>query len=357
MLLCYKTIRSGLVVFHVLLLMKMAYSLDDKLLKDFSLDVSCKGLQNQPGFGAELVRVCVIYKSDKKCSNDEEDTSKTDSSDESDDLFLAFIKLMGQGICQNKKATFFKFLNETEPFFESGPPSRILNEDDKVIGLASSKMIVPGPSQSEILNEDEDDDMRATMDRLRIGVAVGTILGFVFGVLITGVSLLLYTKKMNRHGNSRNTSQIDTQRKSQEIGERADDKYDHVNYTYCDVNDEICQRPTELSSKSQTSEISHKYHDCNLNTYNHLNESNNAIRREEYDHVRDACADTIPPSNGEYRMLEPANSNQEVGVLPIEKQTDDILSKPRNDNYFELENVKCQASEPDAYFVLEKDSK
>lgn len=117
-----------------------------------------------------------------------------------------------------------------------------------------------------------------------------------------------------------------------------------------------CQRPIEPSSKSQNSEESHKYQDCNLNTYNPLNESNsnNAIRHEEYDHIRDARADSLP-SDGEYRMLEPANSKQEVGILPIEKPTCD-MSKPSDDNYFELENVKCQATNPDAYFVLEKDS-
>lgn len=198
--------------------------------------------------------------------------------------------------------------------------------------------------------------MRATIDRLRVGVAVGTILGFVAGVMVTGLLILLYTKKMHRLKNSRYSSQVDTQRKTQLHGEKAEYQYDNAHYTYCDVNDEICQRPIEPSSKSQNSEESHKYQDCNLNTYNHLNESNsnNAIRHEEYDHIRDARADSLP-SDGEYRMLEPANSKQEVGILPLEKPTCD-MSKPSDDNYFELENVKCQATNPDAYFVLEKDS-
>lgn len=240
---------------------------------------------------------------------------------------------------ETKKPAIINFFNETKPLFG--------------LGIISAQEETPDQEALKLSDEIEDDDMQATIDRLRVGVAVGTILGFVSGVLVTGLLILLYTKKMHRLKNSRYSSQVDTQRKTQLHGDKAEYKYDNAHYTYCDVNDDICQRPIEPSSKSQNSEESHKYQDCNLNTYNHLNESNsnNAIRHEEYDHIRDARADSLP-SDGEYRMLEPANSKQEVGILPLEKPTCD-MSKPSDDK---LENVKCQATNPDAYFVLEKDS-
>lgn len=332
---CHKTIRLGLAVLYTVILRNMVHSqsLNTKLFKDFSLEIICTGNKGQPGFQATFVQVCVKDRSKSHCSNDDE------SKEDSDDLFHVFVELISREICQNKTPAIIKFFNETKPLF--------------VDGGTISDTIVQDLSQP---TKAEDDDMRATIDRLRVGVAVGTILGFVAGVMVTGLLILLYTKKMHRLKNSRYSSQVDTQRKTQLHGEKAEYKYDNAHYTYCDVNDEICQRPIEPSSKSQNSEESHKYQDCNLNTYNHLNESNsnNAIRHEEYDHIRDARADSLP-SDGEYRMLEPANSKQEVGILPLEKPTCD-MSKPSDDNYFELENVKCQATNPDAYFVLEKDS-
>lgn len=336
---CHKTIRLGLAVLYTVILRNMVHSqsLNTKLFKDFSLEINCAGNKGQPGFQATFVQVCVKDRSKSHCSNDDEDSSDDDSNEDSDDLFHVFVKLIGREICQNKTPAIIQFFNETKPLFVN-------------VGTISD-MRVPGlPTKAE------DDDMRATIDRLRVGVAVGTILGFVAGVMVTGLLILLYTKKMQRLKNSSYSSQVDTQRKTQLHGEKAEYQYDNAHYTYCDVNDEICQRPIEPSSKSQNSEESHKYQDCNLNTYNHLNESNsnNAIRHEEYDHIRNARADSLP-SDGEYRMLEPANSKQEVGILPIEKPTCD-MSKPSDDNYFELENVKCQATNPDAYFVLEKDS-
>lgn len=338
---CHKTIRLGLVVLYTVILRNMVHSqsLNTKLFKDFSLEIHCTGNKGQPGYQATFVQVCVKDRSKSHCSNDDEDSSDDDSKEDSDDLFHVFVELISREICQNKTPAIIKFFNETKPLF--------------VDGGTISDTIVQDLSQP---TKAEDDDMRATIDRLRVGVAVGTILGFVAGVMVTGLLILLYTKKMHRLKNSRYSSQVDTQRKTQLHGEKAEYKYDNAHYTYCDVNDEICQRPIEPSSKSQNSEESHKYQDCNLNTYNHLNESNsnNAIRHKEYDHIRDARADSLP-SDGEYRMLEPANSKQEVGILPLEKPTCD-MSKPSDDNYFELENVKCQATNPDAYFVLEKDS-
>lgn len=317
-------------------------SLNTKLFKDFSLEINCAGNKGQPGFQATFVQVCVKDRSKSHCSNDDEDSPDDESKEDSDDLFHVFVELIGREICRNKKPAIINFFNETKPLFG--------------LGIISAQEETPDQEALKLSDEIEDDDMRATIDRLRVGVAVGTILGFVAGVMVTGLLILLYTKKMQRLKNSRYSSQVDTQRKTQLQGEKAEYQYDNAHYTYCDVNDEICQRPIEPSSKSQNSEESHKYQDSNLNTYNHLNESNsnNAIRHEEYDHIRDARADSLP-SDGEYRMLEPANSKQEVGILPLEKPTCD-MSKPSDDNYFELENVKCQATNPDAYFVLEKDS-
>lgn len=339
--------------------------------QDFSLNITCTGNRDQPGVSAKLVQVCVYYRSESDCSNDEECISKNDSGDDSCDLFQTFVELIGREICLNKKPTIFNFLNETKPFFENRRTSSDMIEpepdpdqseltiptDTDGKGVFSSQEKTPDQRALERSKESEDDDMRATIDRLRVGVVVGTILGFVFGVLVTGLLILLYTKKVHRLRNSRSSPQIDTHRKTQENLEKTDDKYDNANYTYCDVNDEICQRPTESSSKSQNSEESHKYQDFNLNTYNHLNENDSriAITNQQYDHIREASAESVP-SDGEYRMLEPANSKQEVGILPIEKPASD-MSKPSDNNYFELENVKCQATNPDAYFVLEKDSK
>lgn len=345
----------------------MVHSQYTKLFQDFSLDIICTGNKGRPGFSARLVQVCVKDGSKSHCIDDDEDISGNNSEDDSDYLFQAFVESIGWEICLNKTTAIIKFLNETKPLFENrGTSSDIIVPDPSQPTKAEGLGIVPAhenaPDQQglKLFNESEgillDDDMQATIDRLRVGVAVGTILGFVSGVLVTGLLILLYTKKMHRLKNSRYSSQVDTQRNTQLHGDKAEYKYDNAHYTYCDVNNEICQRPIEPSSKSQNSEESHKYQDCNLNTYNHLNESNSniAIRHEEYDHIRDARADSLP-SDGEYRMLEPANSKQEVGTLPLEKPTCD-MSKPSDDNYFELENVKCQATNPDAYFVLEKDS-
>lgn len=336
---CHKTIRLGLVVLYTLILRNMVHS---QSFQEFSLEINCTGNKGQPGFPATLVQVCVKERSKSHCSNDDEDSPDDESKEDSDDLFHVFVELISREICRNKKPAIINFFNETKPLFG--------------LGIISAQEETPDQEALKLSDEIEDDDMRTTIDRLRVGVAVGTILGFVSGVLVTGLLILLYTKKMHRLRNLRYSSQVDTQRKTQLHGEKAEYQYDNAHYTYCDVNDEICQRPIEPSSKSQNSEESHKYQDCNLNTYNHLNESNsnNAIRHEEYDHIRNARADSLP-SDGEYRMLEPANSEQEVGILPLEKPTCD-MSKPSDDNYFELENVKCQATNPDAYFVLEKDS-
>lgn len=313
------------------------------------------------------MQVCVNDGSELDCSNDKEDISENDSDDDSGDLFQTFVKLIGREICLNKTSVILKFVNEIKPLFVNRRPSSnmiqpeileltISTDTDGKEGISSQEK-TQDQRALERSKESEDDDMRATIDRLRVGVVVGTILGFVFGVLVTGLLMLLYTKKVHRLRNSRSSPQIDTHRKTQENLEKTDDKYDNANYTYCDVNDESCQRPTESSSKSQNSEESHKYQDFNLNTYNHLNENDSriTITNQQYDHIREASAESVP-SDGEYRMLEPANSKQEVGILPIEKPASD-MSKPSDNNYFELENVKCQATNPDAYFVLEKDSK
>nr|XP_022301909.1 uncharacterized protein LOC111109932 isoform X2 [Crassostrea virginica] len=338
-------------------------------LGQFSLNVTCIAPKASPGFGAIVheFQICLNRSSSLIECSEPETVPDMDVKMDFEDLSMKLVVLMGQEICKSDSVFHPLKINRfymntatrdvTDARRDVTDARRDVTDARKdVTDVTDARRDVTDANGDVIdarqelqISNNEEDDLQNTVGRLRVGVALGTVLGFLGGVLTTGVIITVCTKKVLKQKIQRNSSQ---EIQTGEHGEPEEGKYDIVNYAYCDINSESYHRSTEHSSANRmySGTSLHKYQDGNRNAYSHANHS---ILNAEYDHIQNECADEHL-SSGEYKVLEFCGSEQEIGIVPTEKPNEDT-NKTSENSYFELENIKSSNSDTGAYFVLQKE--
>ncbi|XP_062599970.1 uncharacterized protein LOC134261559 [Saccostrea cucullata] len=233
---------------------------------------------------------------------------------------------MAREVCQKDETTILERLNVNRTFIDE-PFSRHL------INSTSSVPVEKENQQESLINS------------LKLGIALGTIFGFLFGV-IASCGIFGIFRKFQRNIQERNPP--NTAPKATILGDKdikTGQQNDHSsNYMYCDIEDAKYYIPKEMTCTGSSESGASYSHDCPPFTYNHLNEKNEGEVSAKYDHFREVSSGARM-TNGDYKILEPLHSQDQMNLNKIPGKSPTNKEGAMND----------QDTSTDAYFVLEKE--